>query len=140
MLSIIFQQEIFFRASVSPYLSHYSHVGIVTCSILWFIELPRVRYFFLLVFWTQITNRTLDYFQVKDYWETVDKFTVRDPFQTLNYDLILATIGINSKKEAGKAEREFAAYVTSAYALAKNKMTPLLLNDPLLCCIHITEA
>jgi hypothetical protein len=52
----------------------------------------------------------------------------------------LVTIGINSKKEAGKVEREFTAYVISANALAKNKMTPLLLNDPLLCCIHITEA
>jgi len=82
----------------------------------------------------------LVYFQVKEYWEPVDKFTVRDPFQTLTSDPILARIGMNSKKEAGKAEREFTAYVISAYVLATNQMTPLLLNDPLLCCIHITEA
>lgn len=81
---------------------------------------------FLLVLRTQITYHTLGYFQVKDYWELVDKFTVRDPFQSLTYDPVLATIGINSNKEAGKAEREFTAYVILAYTLAKNKMTPLL--------------
>jgi hypothetical protein len=63
----------------------------------------------------------LGYFQIKDYWEPVYKFTVWGSFQTLIYDPILATIGINSKKEAGKAEREFTAYVISTYALAKIK-------------------
>jgi len=63
----------------------------------------------------------LDYFQIKDYWEPVDKFTIWGPFQTLIYDPILGTIRINSKKESGKAEREFTAYVISTYTLAKRK-------------------
>jgi hypothetical protein len=65
----------------------------------------------------------LDHVKIRNLSEPTEKFTDRDRFQSLAYELISPEVEINSGLEAYKAVRNFTASIASAYTLSTKKIT-----------------
>jgi hypothetical protein len=73
----------------------------------------------------------LDHSRTRNVSDQVDKFTDWERFQGLASKFISPRIQINSGEEADEADREFTAFIASAYRLSASKITLSDLNKEL---------